>query len=218
MMACSHCGEEKSLSEFHRAKGRPNDRHPQCKICRSGLSREAALEKGARLQGRMDLFERGLQRCAACEEVKDLESFYRCSRSKTGRKSYCVPCYKRTGSEYRSKPETREAYRRKWRERRDADPEKYQEQQRNSTLRSKYGIDLSEYNEMLSSQGGRCAICEEPPVDGALLYVDHCHASGNVRQLLCHPCNAGLGFFRDRPDLLARAQAYVSTHANKEAS
>ena len=39
--------------------------------------------------------------------------------------------------------------------------------------------------------------------------VDHCHATGKVRGLLCHPCNAGLGFYRDDPRLMREAAAYI---------
>ena len=41
------------------------------------------------------------------------------------------------------------------------------------------------------------------------LFVDHCHASGRVRGLLCHPCNAALGFMRDDPVIAAAATEYL---------
>jgi len=39
--------------------------------------------------------------------------------------------------------------------------------------------------------------------------VDHLHGTATVRGLLCHPCNTGLGMFRDTPHLLARAIGYL---------
>lgn len=63
---------------------------------------------------------------------------------------------------------------------------------------------------MLATQGGRCAICRELPGRKAL-HVDHDHASGRVRGLLCFRCNAGLGNFRDDPGTLKAALSYLSS-------
>jgi hypothetical protein len=46
------------------------------------------------------------------------------------------------------------------------------------------------------------------PLHGGLC-LDHCHTSLGVRGLLCRHCNSGLGMFRDRPDLMLRAIAYL---------
>lgn len=86
-----------------------------------------------------------------------------------------------------------------------------------SLLRSRYGITFEDYQEMLAAQDGRCAICrDEPDPNGvkatSRLHVDHCHATGRVRQLLCSRCNQGLGYFRDRPDLLEVAATYLRNH------
>lgn len=74
------------------------------------------------------------------------------------------------------------------------------------SLQTKYKITGEEHQKMLSEQGGKCAVCAEV----ADLHVDHCHAKGNVRGLLCVKCNRGLGYFRDRPELLTRAAAYLA--------
>lgn len=75
----------------------------------------------------------------------------------------------------------------------------------------KYGLTLDDERRMYDAQGGGCAIC------GARekLCVDHCHASGRVRRLLCKACNSGLGMFRDRPDLLMAAAAYLEKHRQR---
>lgn len=44
---------------------------------------------------------------------------------------------------------------------------------------------------MLTAQGGGCAICGAKPKTRRL-HVDHDHASGAVRGLLCHRCNRAL--------------------------
>lgn len=73
-------------------------------------------------------------------------------------------------------------------------------------VKSKYGITQEDYLEMLLNQGGVCAICGEA---GVMLCIDHDHATGKIRGLLCAHCNHGLGKFKDRRDLLARASEYL---------
>ena len=48
-----------------------------------------------------------------------------------------------------------------------------------------------EYEGMLAEQGGVCAICGNPP-KVKRLHVDHDHATGVIRGLLCHRCNRAL--------------------------
>ncbi len=66
-----------------------------------------------------------------------------------------------------------------------------------------------EIREIYRHQGHACAICREPEPRGVRLSVDHDHATGQMRGLLCSKCNTGLGLFRDRADLLTAARAYV---------
>jgi hypothetical protein len=67
---------------------------------------------------------------------------------------------------------------------------------------------------MLSDQGGVCAVCgaDNPQKGGQDWAVDHCHASGKVRGILCHPCNVALGLFRDNSHTLAQAIHYLEKH------
>ena len=85
-----------------------------------------------------------------------------------------------------------------------------------ASRRRKYGFTGDEYEQMLAAQGGVCAICLRPErVRGAksdqprALSVDHDHATGVVRGLLCHACNTALGHLAEDPDLFARAVAYL---------
>jgi len=77
----------------------------------------------------------------------------------------------------------------------------------------KYGLTVEQYDSMVEQQGSRCAICHgpDPKTNGGQHWcVDHDHATGKVRGLLCHDCNIGLGKFRDDPDLLRRAADYLA--------
>lgn len=80
---------------------------------------------------------------------------------------------------------------------------------RNRKLRHKYGITLTEMQSILAKQGGVCAICgtDYPGVQG--WHIDHNHGTGEVRGVLCQPCNSGLGQFGDTPDLLDAAADYL---------
>ena len=58
----------------------------------------------------------------------------------------------------------------------------------------------------------RCAICGDPPKADKRLSLDHDHATGLDRGLLCQPCNIGLGQFRDDPHRLLSAVVYLLPH------
>lgn len=74
---------------------------------------------------------------------------------------------------------------------------------------SKYGLTPHAYDKMLLSQGHACAICHTTEPRGKNWHVDHDHDTGQVRGLLCASCNPGLGYFKDNPDTLMAATAYL---------
>jgi len=79
-------------------------------------------------------------------------------------------------------------------------------------LKYKYGITEKQYNEMLSSQSFACAICGSKKTKderATKLVVDHCHATGKVRGLLCSACNKGIGLFEDSKEALLEAIKYL---------
>lgn len=74
-----------------------------------------------------------------------------------------------------------------------------------------YGLSPEQYAELLSRQGGRCAICRGRPKSKRLA-VDHDHKTGAVRGLLCSRCNAELLTFADHsPQKLWNAYVYLKT-------
>ena len=73
----------------------------------------------------------------------------------------------------------------------------------------RYGLDDAAFEALLEAQGHTCAICLDPLVRGKHLHVDHDHETGEVRGLLCHGCNTSLGGFKEDPDVLERAAAYL---------
>lgn len=92
------------------------------------------------------------------------------------------------------------AYQRAWRKRNPLRTKGYD--------LSRYGISLAEYEELLSTQNGGCAVCGQKD-EWFNLAVDHCHGTNRVRGLLCSQCNRGIGLFRDKPELLEKAAEYL---------
>jgi hypothetical protein len=83
-------------------------------------------------------------------------------------------------------------------------------------MKRNYGMSFKQYEEMLFSQDGVCAICKaEPPVNQhkTRLNIDHDHSTGKVRGLLCDCCNRALGLMRDNTDLLQKAIDYLMKYS-----
>jgi len=87
------------------------------------------------------------------------------------------------------------------------------ETRRKTDLRKNYGITVEQYDEMLVAQNYVCAICGDKD-ENKRLHVDHCHASGRVRGLLCRGCNLGLGKFKDNVETMFAAIKYLSKNGD----
>ena len=72
----------------------------------------------------------------------------------------------------------------------------------------KYRITSDVYAWMLERQGGRCAICDRKPAKR--LAVDHNHTTGEVRGLLCNPCNQLVGTVELNATMLDRIKRYLN--------
>lgn len=79
---------------------------------------------------------------------------------------------------------------------------------------ARYGLTIEDYEAMLAAQLGQCALCQRIP--SYELVVDHDHKTGRVRGLLCHRCNAGLGYLGDTTAVLERALRYVDGELNND--
>jgi hypothetical protein len=90
---------------------------------------------------------------------------------------------------------------------------------RKQCLKQNWGLTIEQYEAMLDAQDRKCAVCGTADPSGVgnrskrYFHVDHDHASGQIRQLLCGSCNVGLGHFRDDPMLMLAAVAYLRRHA-----
>lgn len=78
-----------------------------------------------------------------------------------------------------------------------------------ASARSKYNLTDEELDRILDVK--QCAIC-----GGVAQHIDHNHRTGQVRGRLCRACNHGLGNFKDNPELLMMAVAYLSAYSEEK--
>jgi hypothetical protein len=142
--------------------------------------------------------------CNKCLCSKPESYFHRDASKKDGLRTICIECNKVGKKNWnRENPERKTKRNKEWIKK---NPERYKANQ----LRIKFGITLEQYNELFTAQNGGCAICRaNGPELKRQLSVDHCHATGKIRGLLCDTCNVGLGYFKDNQNLLAKAIAYL---------
>lgn len=162
--------------------------------------------------------------CRACKSAKPVSEFapakFKQPHERNG-KTRCRPCIIQYHRDYGKRPEVRQYrldYAKSPENRKRLTALQREANKRHGPLRAKlymikhkYGLSASEYAAMLARQGGHCASCGGDP-DGRGLAVDHDHATGAVRELLCHPCNQGIGHFRDDPERMRLAAAYIERH------
>lgn len=125
--------------------------------------------------------------CPTCGKSKGLDEFYFKQSGRNGTMKHCKKCFL-ARKKVKNTPEYRRWYR--------------------------YRMTIEQYQELLNSQGGRCATCGIVPEK---FYVDHDHAccpGGNscgqcVRGLLCFNCNNALGQVKDNPAVLLAMVDYL---------
>lgn len=134
--------------------------------------------------------KRDERRCPGCSLFKPTSEFGPDRRVKNGLQSKCRSCCKEYQKKYRKSSEGRATANRR-------------------VLIKRYGITPNEYDELLESQNGVCAICLQECKSGRRLAVDHDHKTGAVRGLLCGSCNRAIGNLQDDPEVLQRALDYL---------
>lgn len=82
---------------------------------------------------------------------------------------------------------------------------------RRRRMKSKYGLDWDDYQNMLLTQSGLCKICKSPQNNSraSVLHIDHDHETGKIRGLLCHKCNSALGYANDSIKILKEMIKYL---------
>jgi hypothetical protein len=73
-------------------------------------------------------------------------------------------------------------------------------------LKKFYGLTRDEFEAMKVAQNGICAICN---LEMPRPYIDHNHATGRIRKLLCMQCNTALGMVKESVTTLANMIQYI---------
>lgn len=79
-----------------------------------------------------------------------------------------------------------------------------------------YKLLPKDYSIKMEEQGGVCAICGKAEEKRKSLCVDHNHATGEVRGLLCSQCNLGIGNLKESEEILESALRYLRTYKKEE--
>lgn len=139
----------------------------------------------------------GMRWCSKCKQYRPLEEFHASRSGRKGRARTCRYCVgERTTAWYVKN--------------RDVAPERT----RISRIRRLYGEEgLKVDARRMAGEG--CDVCSkviEP------MTIDHCHATGQTRGLLCKPCNFILGIAEDRPERLRALADYLEQASLRIAS
>lgn len=186
---CRDCGADKPIDEFPSRAASPDGCAPYCRTCYRARHRRynvaRAERQGRTLKARRQAPE-GQKWCPDCSAFKPVDEFPRNRSAPDGRGGYCKPCHTVRG--------------RKNRERLHGSTRHYH-------LVRRYGLSAAEVAALVDRQGGRCLICARDLGDKP--HVDHDHATGRVRGVLCFNCNGGLGQFGDDVERVRAAAEYL---------
>ena len=133
-----------------------------------------------------------MKECKVCHITKDISKFSKSKSMSSGFLNQCNSC------RYKKKLAGNPGLRQK---------------QREWNLKRDYGITVQEYESVFNKQGGLCAICKKKSMHrSGALFVDHDHATGKLRALLCNPCNLLLGHSKDEISILKEAIKYLNKY------
>ncbi len=202
---CSRCKVIKPSKDFHKSSYSLNGLMPQCKECTYKQTQTPAV-----VQRKKEHYERIKQmpktipttkKCSNCKRILSADAFYKSQGTKSGLTGECQECrktYHRSAHAHQLKKQ--------WRAKEDK--EKVRKQSHKYNIKRKFQLTPEQFETMLSSQNGVCAICHLP-AGKKTLAVDHCHKTGAIRGLLCGICNVALGRWRDDPECAERAKEYL---------
>jgi hypothetical protein len=187
---CTKCSISKPIEEYSK---HPNSRSGYYNICKACNVPPANAFKP---RGRITQAAPAFKKCKQCKHTHPIEHYYEHKQSADGHSHICKTC----------KPPAPPKPPRKIRLPGTLTKEERAWEARCRWVKHKYGLSKEQYKAMLDAHDGLCDICRDP-ID--VTHLDHCHATGKVRGLLCSYCNHGLGQFKDSISRLLNAAEYL---------
>ncbi len=195
MKTCGRCRESLPENEFGKRKLSRDGLQAFCRKCLAEY--QTSYRKIRRNEPQEDPMKTKV--CSRCGEGKPstLEHFSPDRQNRDGLSYTCKKCCVIAAQKkYYADPEQARARGRDWSFKKSL---------------KKLGMTLEDFNNLLETQGGRCAICGTDSPHGRTdrFVVDHDHKTGLPRGLLCSVCNVAIGLLQDDPAILERATDYL---------
>ena len=137
--------------------------------------------------------------CRLCNESKPSTAFSRKENNKAKISTACDECHRLRDRNRYAKDPNRRKLTAKW-----------------AGLKWRTGLTQDQWQTLLEAQNYKCAICETQfSVEARSKNnpcVDHDHATGRNRGLLCRRCNQGIGLLQDSGNVAQRAAIYLNRH------
>jgi hypothetical protein len=141
------------------------------------------------------------KQCSKCKIVKTLNEFFTDRRQPDQSTYRCKECH----AEYQKAFKASGRYK----------PTKVSPEKRRARhLKKRYGVTPEQADAMRKAQDNRCAICGNELGSKQRTHIDHDHLTGKLRKILCNPCNRGIGYLQDSPEILLKAAQYLQSHAS----
>lgn len=211
---CAGCRTAKPFTEFRKDKRWEPGLATRCKKCEyaaKAIRRRTNPEQFAahyanrkrRVAETAVSFQKpATKTCVACDLEKSIDNFWASCQVNGGISNQCKQCAGQAST--------------RWRQR---DKVHARNVIQNGIRRRRYGIDEQTFLLMLDAQGRGCAICRcelDPSSNTRKIHVDHDHATGRVRGILCHGCNSALGLLKEDVAIFAAAIRYLRRYSCDE--
>lgn len=197
---CTKCEQPKPKThEYFGKGGKRYEFYSMCKICKKSIQNSRYIKKS-----KPKLFDdlgNELFICYICKIPKVVDYFYKDKTRKNGFSSGCKFCVKNKYTIWtKNNPGRVKINRKRW----------YKDVGAEKNLLKIYNLTSDRLKKLKEIHNNHCAICDKPNRNNKSLVIDHNHATGKVRGLLCDLCNLGLGRFQDNPEMLTKAIEYLN--------
>lgn len=164
------------------------------------------------------------KRCTGCNQTLLIDAYGKVKQKDGGikRRSRCKACENKVSKQWMQEFPDRYKYTKiKSRAKRKADPDKSANDRLSASKSAwrRLGLDVEAVLARIASQGWVCEICGRDcdALGKAARAIDHDHATGKFRGILCQYCNRGLGLFEDDLRRLKAAIEYLRKHTKETA-